>query len=95
MCGKKHKDIDALALFQEFASEENTVDTIIERELYSEFRKAIDRLPPRQRQCLNMKIDEGMSLTEIAAKLNISPNTVDSNQVMAIRKLKEWAASDK
>lgn len=92
---KKFKDIDVIELLKQFATEENTIETIIERELYNEFRKAINELPPRQHQCLTMKIDLGMSLNEIALQLNISPNTVDSNQVMAIRKLRDWAANNK
>lgn len=88
---RRHLDIDVVSLYQEFANEEESVESFITKELYFEFRQFIHALPPRQKQCLTMKIDKLMSLDEIAAKLKISRKTVELCQTIALKKLRKWA----
>lgn len=86
-----HLDIDFLLVYQDFAMEEDTVESLIAKELYLEFRQVIAKLPRRQNQCLTMKIDRNMSLDDIALELMISRKTVELSQHIALKKLKKWA----
>jgi RNA polymerase sigma-70 factor (ECF subfamily) len=45
---------------------------ILFRQYYRIAQEAMDKLPPGRRKVLKMSIDDGLSLDEIAAELNIS-----------------------
>jgi RNA polymerase sigma-70 factor (family 1) len=47
-------------------------DEILFKQYYRIAQEAMDKLPPGRRKVLKMSIDEGLSLDEIAAQLNIS-----------------------
>ncbi|PZR19998.1 MAG: hypothetical protein DI539_12200 [Flavobacterium psychrophilum] len=87
-----HESLDVVSLYQEFVADDDTVQSLIEKELYADFRKFIDTLPPRQKECLEMKIDNDMSLDEIALKLGIVRKTVELSQTIARKKLTQWAS---
>lgn len=50
---------------------------------------AINRLPERCREIFIMSRLQNLRYKEIAEKLNVSPNTVENQIVIALRKLKE------
>ena len=50
--------------------------------------KLIDSLPPRQKEILIRKRQQGQSVKEIARDLDISPKTVENTLTEALRKLK-------
>ena len=50
--------------------------------------KAIEALPPRQRQCLPLQVRDGLSYEEIAATLRLSVNTVRNHLAAARENLK-------
>ena len=50
--------------------------------------KAIEALPPRQRQCLPLQVRDGMSYEEIAATLRLSVNTVRNHLAAARESLR-------
>lgn len=65
------------AIADEGAAESADTESEIEaRELAATIQKAIDALPPRQREVLRLRWQEHMSYEEIARTLEISPKTV-------------------
>jgi len=50
--------------------------------------RAIDALPPRQRQCLPLQVRDGLSYQEIAATLRLSVNTVRNHLAAARESLR-------
>jgi RNA polymerase sigma factor (sigma-70 family) len=50
--------------------------------------RAIEKLPPRQRQCLPLQVRDGLSYEEIAATLRLSVNTVRNHLAAARESLR-------
>lgn len=50
--------------------------------------RALDCLPPEQREVLSLKIDGGLTFAEVAAVLDVSPNTAASRYRYALEKLR-------
>jgi len=64
-------------------------DGVHERKTRSEaLWRAIEALPPRQRQCLPLQVRDGLSYEEIAATLRLSVNTVRNHLAAARENLK-------
>jgi len=53
-----------------------------------ELEKAVQSLPPEQREIIALKIDGGLTFAEIAESLSISPNTAASRYRYALEKLR-------
>ncbi|WP_321281039.1 RNA polymerase sigma-70 factor [Marinifilum fragile] len=71
-------------------SEDNTAeDAIIAKELQDKIIHSIESLPPKCREVFLLIRFEGMKYKEVAEKLNVSVNTVDTQMGIAIRKLAE------
>lgn len=64
-------------------------DRIIQKENTVFFTKVYNRLPEQQQAVYLLSNDEGLSRNEIAAHLNISPNTVKNHLSRAVRFLRE------
>ncbi len=56
--------------------------------------RAIEALPPRQRQCLPLQVRDGLSYEEIAATLRLSVNTVRNHLAAARESLKRMLADE-
>jgi len=52
--------------------------------------EAIDKLPAQRKKIYRMSRDEGKSIPEIAAILNLSPNTVKNALVTALKYIREY-----
>jgi RNA polymerase sigma-70 factor (ECF subfamily) len=61
-----------------------------DRERRSELRRAITRLPKRQREVLLLRIDGDLPFAEIAATLQITEVNAKVNFHHAVQKLKSW-----
>ncbi len=59
-----------------------------ERELRARFQSAIEELPPRQRECLTLRL-EGFTYRQIATALRITRETVKQHLAAARRRLRE------
>ena len=55
----------------------------------------LDKLPPRQKEIIELRKLEGYSLKEIASKLDISVKTVETHLRLALKFLKEKLQSEK
>lgn len=60
---------------------------LIQRELQSHIREAVEQLPPRCRLIFKLIKEDGLSYKEVASILDISPKTVDSQLCLALKKL--------
>ncbi|MCG8319846.1 MAG: RNA polymerase sigma-70 factor [Cytophagales bacterium] len=67
----------------------NATEEMIDfRELEGLLERSIAQLPDRCRKVFQLSRDENLSVKEIAARLNISPKTVESQITKALRHLK-------
>ena len=64
---------------------------IVEAEVIREIRHAISRFPKRERECLLMKIDKGMSPDDIAINLGVTRKSVERAITSANKRLRAWA----
>ncbi|MDN5210885.1 RNA polymerase sigma-70 factor [Fulvivirgaceae bacterium BMA12] len=60
------------------------------RELYDEYLKILNKLPEKRRQIFQMSRDENLSHKEIAAKLNISIKTVETQIRLALQQIRKY-----
>lgn len=56
-----------------------------DEEAQARVRKCLDMLPPKQREVLTLRYFEGLKYTEIALRLGISPETVETHIKRAFR----------
>ncbi|PXY03214.1 RNA polymerase sigma-70 factor [Marinifilum breve] len=71
-------------------SEDNTAeDVIIAKELQDKITHSIESLPPKCKEVFLLIRFEGMKYKEVAEKLKVSVNTVDTQMGIAIKKLAE------
>ena len=71
---------------------ENTDDSIIYNELLELANQTIEKLPPKRKTVYKLSRHEGMSIKEIAGKLNISTRTAENHLGKALKYLKEELA---
>lgn len=75
-------------LSQEISEEEQDIWVMADKnDLISEMKKAIDGLPPQQKRVANLRC-EGLSNQEIASRLHLSLNTVNSHYTKGLKALK-------
>lgn len=69
-------------------------DTIVEKETIEKINKAIDSLPPRCKMIFKLIREDGLKYREVAEILNISPDTVDAQMTIAIRRISQVMKED-
>lgn len=91
---RKHFNVDNLRFLNNPANRgENPIETnIIEGEIIQEIRHFISTFPKRERECLLMKIDEALTLDQIAFRLNVSRKAVERSLTSANKRLRKWGA---
>lgn len=72
----------------ETEGEENVDNYIFYKDQLQRLGEAINQLSPQQRLIFRLNRDQGMKNEEIARQLNISPNTVKTHMVTALRKIR-------
>lgn len=72
----------------ETPSSNSTENEMAFREARAALYAALELLPPQRKLIYRMSREQGLSNQEIAAMLNISPNTVKNHLVEAVRNLK-------
>ncbi len=63
---------------------------LIAKESESIIRDAVDKLPPQQKTVFSLSREEGLSQDEIAARMNISKNTVRNHMNAALRFIRHY-----
>lgn len=71
------------------AEANDTENRISQNELQQQIYEAIESLPPRCKEVFKLSRFERLSYAEIAGRLNISANTVETQMVKALRFLRE------
>tara|TARA_B110000027_G_scaffold134267_1_gene166242 strand:+ start:6488 stop:7033 length:546 start_codon:yes stop_codon:yes gene_type:complete len=84
---KSRNDVD-LSLLRELESESFFKKNIIDKETFMIVRNAINKLPPRQKEIIELSM-KALKNPEIATRLEISPHTVHTAKKNAYRKLRE------
>lgn len=64
------------------------VEAVFVRERRERMRNEMDKLPPEQRQVLEMAFYDGLSQSEIAAKADLPLGTVKTRTLLAMKKLR-------
>lgn len=59
----------------------------IYRETFTKIKNAIETLPPRCKMIFKLVREDGLKYKEVAEVLNVSPNTVDAQMTIAIRRI--------
>lgn len=72
--------IQALERFDDVIFDDKKIEEIL--------NNAIEKLPERCREIFKLSRFEGLKYTEIANRLSISPNTVENQMVIALKKLR-------
>ncbi|MEO6549945.1 MAG: RNA polymerase sigma-70 factor [Ferruginibacter sp.] len=84
---REHRLKNALASTDE-TSDENIESYLAVKEQQKVLQQAIGQLSDQQKKIFVMNRDRGMKNAEIAEQLNISPNTVKTHMVSAIRSIR-------
>lgn len=71
-------------------ADNNTEEEIFFRESRELVSQAVELLPEQQRVVYTLSREEGLSREEIAARLQISPNTVKNHLAVAIKSIREY-----
>jgi RNA polymerase sigma-70 factor (ECF subfamily) len=69
-------------------SEQNVEQYLSFKERVIQVAEAVDQLSPQQRLIFNLNRNKGLKNEEIARQLNLSPNTVKTHMVTALRKIR-------
>jgi len=85
---KQAKAIDNLSIDHPKQSN-NTTETINLNDLNSLVAEAIHKLPNQRKKIYQMSRSEGMNISEIAAALDLSPNTVKNALVISLKTIRE------
>jgi len=65
------------------------MEALLEKERRAELARAVEGLPPQMQRCVRLRINKGLSITEIATVMRISTNTVKAHLHQARKALKE------
>lgn len=88
----ERKATDALQKTQAH-SEQNVEEYLSYKDRVSQVAEALDQLSPQQRLIFSLNRDKGLKNEEIAHQLNLSPNTVKTHMVSALRKIRSFLES--
>jgi RNA polymerase sigma-70 factor, ECF subfamily len=65
------------------------MEALLEKERRTKLAKAIQGLPPQMQRCVHLRVNKGLAISEIAAVMRISVNTVKAHLHQARKALKE------
>lgn len=88
---RKAKDI---LLKTQNETEDNVEQYLSYKDKASQVSEAIEQLSPQQRLIFSLNRDKGLKNEEIAHQLNLSPNTVKTHMVTALRKIRSFLESN-
>jgi len=86
---KENKYIEHLKFMQNPSIQSNIIPEIEYKELKDKSEKIIDLLSSRQKQIFKLSREEGLTYKEIAAKLSISINTVETHMERALKSIRK------
>ncbi|MGC4104427.1 MAG: RNA polymerase sigma-70 factor [Ferruginibacter sp.] len=78
---------------KEDTATENVEEYILYKDQLSMLQLAMEQLSPQQRMIFRLNRENGLKNDEIARQLNITPNTVKTHMVTALRKIRQFMES--
>ena len=90
---KENKYIEYLKSIQNPSIQSKIIPEIEYKELKDKSEKIVGLLPMRQKQIYKLSREEGLTYKEIAAKLSISVNTVETHMERALKSIREKLGS--
>lgn len=86
------KYIEVLKITYIEHSDFNAYDSYVMNELESNFRLALDKIPPQSKRVFELSRFEGLKYLQIAEEMNISVRTVEVHMTKALKILREELA---
>ncbi len=86
----KRQTVDAYAIADFVAQDQVTQDTIDYRDTLRILEEVLQELPAHQREVYTLCHLDGLKYEEVAAKLNISTNTVHYHMKLALKTIREY-----
>jgi RNA polymerase sigma-70 factor, ECF subfamily len=80
----ENKYLEQLQLRQQINNSDEIIDEIHFKQIKEQLNTSLNQLTPRQREIFLLSREEGLTHSEIAKKLNISPNTVKNHLVTVL-----------
>ena len=74
-------------------ADDNVEQYLSFKDRVTELQEALEQLSPQQRLIFTLNRDKGLKNEEIAHQLNLSPNTVKTHMVTALRKIRTFLES--
>ena len=84
------KRLNRVIAQKDVTAEENVDQYIAYKDQLSLLDAALDQLSPQQKLIFRLNRDQGLKNEEIAHRLNLSPNTVKTHLVIALRKIRHF-----
>ncbi len=84
------KRVNRVIAQKDVTAEENVDQYIAYKDQLSLLDAALDQLSPQQKLIFRLNRDQGLKNEEIASRLNLSPNTVKTHMVSALRKIRHF-----
>jgi RNA polymerase sigma-70 factor (family 1) len=72
------------------AGQTDTIDELSAKELKKLIKEAVDLLPEKRKQIYLLAREEGLSRKEVAARLNLSENTVRNQIAISLQHIQEY-----
>lgn len=89
---KKASERKALNVIKQNAEAVISYDPVAGKQLIEKVSQTIDDLPPECRKIFILSRDEGLSYSEIADRLSISPKTVENQMSKALKAVRKTVA---
>ncbi len=87
-------DLDEASATEPGDPAENPEEQVLARERTQILRRAIEELPPKMRECVHLRVGQGLRYREIATIMRYSMTTVKSQLLEARRRLKPLLEKD-
>ena len=88
----KISDLKQQYIKEQPTSDESIDSRLIKAEIISTVRQLISTFPSKERQCLELKIDQELTNAQIAEKLNVSVKAVERSLTSAYKRLRRQAS---
>lgn len=85
----RRREVDLIAIEGTASSGEDVASRAIERSESERLRRALERLPPKQRLVVSMRVHQGLSYREIGEALKCTEGAARVNYHLGVKRLKE------
>jgi RNA polymerase sigma factor (sigma-70 family) len=87
---KEHQNNQELLRHKPVVNELSAEAALIRKEFITEIRQLVATFPPRERECLVLKMDEELTTQQIADRMGVSVKAVERTVTSAYKRLREY-----